>query len=1062
MKKIIFIITTIAFFLICSSDVGAQTVFRLNQIITNPTSSGVIMSNGVATSSAVASSSPTLQNLFVTGTTTTGALVTPIFSSGVCSGNSFVIGSDPNQFVFNCTNGNTQIGTSTINAKLAVINRVDSRPTLYVDGGETGLPIARFIRGGLTAQPELRITGEAGNPQLQTISGALLRSSIGTLASDNSYRIAVGANPIGGASDAITITGAARNVGIGTSAPLNRLDVRGILEVSNGVFNTDLEMLRFGRSDTPGIRYSSLFYKNSDVTTENKLTFKLHNANTSTSQSDVMTLVGDGDVGIGTTSPIAKLSVENTTGSETAVFSDQATDPTPVSIGNNGELRVNATGGNATNTAESNVPDFSVYPTTRSANLDSMFLMKMESGGNRKISWNNNRIQAEFTNGAGGSKVVAPAGLNFMPVLSIAAGIGIGTTTNAWDAYLTIQGTTTSDSGEQIKTFNQAGMNTFRLTDAGTMDVDNGVLYVDGSGRRVAVGHTSPNAQTVFHSLLGQTVNSGAWQGGRFDAQSAPTSPSSALVTGVLAIGQHLSSATAGNTTGAITGVLGVGRSDSANTTVQTSTGIQGQNWQLGTGTTTNAIALSATSPSITGGSITNQFGVNIAAQKIANVTNGYGIFQTGASDFNLFNGNIGLETSAPTHSLTLSSTADGITHYNTADQTTNYERVRQFWSGNIFNIQTEANGTGNGRNVRLAARNGQHYLEITQTPSTQPIYDFNQTTVHSVAPRGFVRITGTHQASSLNPTTLLVSPVVNNSATGGYKALRISPYIQTNGSGTNYLADFGTNSNGTGDDSTHTSRVVITDTGNVGIGTTVPTSTVANRTVLHLNDPNGLGADFRITGSTVSGRLFNNNSLVGFGTDSNHDFMIFTNSGANQRITVKNSGEVGIASTTPNFPLSVTGNTFVSGQVYRTASLGEIWVEGSATTQSIPTGATYTKITAFDTNGNSAGNVTNDVANDKITITRAGLYKIGMFTSFSDGSNVTWDCSVFAGGTEMRNVHFTRNLGTGGDIGNAGDMGFYRATGTTDIDLRCKHDNGASQNLLIQDATLSVEYAGE
>lgn len=64
--------------------------------------------------------------------------------------------------------------------------------------------------------------------------------------------------------------------------------------------------------------------------------------------------------------------------------------------------------------------------------------------------------------------------------------------------------------------------------------------------------------------------------------------------------------------------------------------------------------------------------------------------------------GYVGIGTVAPTHSLTLSSSSNGMSYYNTADQVTNYERLEMNWSGNIANIMTGINGTGSARVLRV------------------------------------------------------------------------------------------------------------------------------------------------------------------------------------------------------------------------------------------------------------------------------------------------------------------------------------------------------------------------
>lgn len=56
--------------------------------------------------------------------------------------------------------------------------------------------------------------------------------------------------------------------------------------------------------------------------------------------------------------------------------------------------------------------------------------------------------------------------------------------------------------------------------------------------------------------------------------------------------------------------------------------------------------------------------------------------------------------------SIPSTSTA-GLQLYNTADQTTNYERGAAYWSGNIFVIGTEKGGSGSNRSPRLTTTSG-------------------------------------------------------------------------------------------------------------------------------------------------------------------------------------------------------------------------------------------------------------------------------------------------------------------------------------------------------------------
>lgn len=100
-----------------------------------------------------------------------------------------------------------------------------------------------------------------------------------------------------------------------------------------------------------------------------------------------------------------------------------------------------------------------------------------------------------------------------------------------------------------------------------------------------------------------------------------------------------------------------------------------------------------------------------------------------------------------------------------------------------------------------------------------------------------------------------------------------------------------------------------------IGIGTAnpLPASALSGRTVLHINDTSGNGAEFRLNSATAQGRFFNSNTFFGFGTDTNHTLNFFTNGGANTRFVIENNGEItfnqGILKTASNRNLSLIPN---------------------------------------------------------------------------------------------------------------------------------------------------------
>lgn len=78
--------------------------------------------------------------------------------------------------------------------------------------------------------------------------------------------------------------------------------------------------------------------------------------------------------------------------------------------------------------------------------------------------------------------------------------------------------------------------------------------------------------------------------------------------------------------------------------TVPTLRGVGGQVSALNSGVVTTGTALYAWSPNISGGgAITNAYGLYLNTQKVAGVTNGFGIRQVGANDLNQFDGPLGV-----------------------------------------------------------------------------------------------------------------------------------------------------------------------------------------------------------------------------------------------------------------------------------------------------------------------------------------------------------------------------------------------------------------------------------
>lgn len=139
-----------------------------------------------------------------------------------------------------------------------------------------------------------------------------------------------------------------------------------------------------------------------------------------------------------------------------------------------------------------------------------------------------------------------------------------------------------------------------------------------------------------------------------------------------------------------------------------------------------------------------------------------------------------------------------------------------------------------------------------------------------------------------------------------------------------------------------------------------------------------------------------------------------------------------------------------------------EIYVHEGVTGETIATGAGYTKSTAFATDGVS-NNCTADSANDKITITKPGTYKVECSLSFTGaGVNVNWFGSIFVDGVEQDKIHFERKINTGGDYGSTQFGGVVTVSSVpVDLDLRFRHDDGSDRDVTVRYANLNVNRIG-
>ena len=139
-----------------------------------------------------------------------------------------------------------------------------------------------------------------------------------------------------------------------------------------------------------------------------------------------------------------------------------------------------------------------------------------------------------------------------------------------------------------------------------------------------------------------------------------------------------------------------------------------------------------------------------------------------------------------------------------------------------------------------------------------------------------------------------------------------------------------------------------------------------------------------------------------------------------------------------------------------------EIYVHEGVTPQTIANGAGYTKCTGFASDGVSSG-ATADSANDKLTITQLGTYKVECSVSFTGtGTNVNWFGAIFVDGVEQDKIHFERKIGAGGDFGSTQFGGCVTVSSApVDVDLRFRHSDGTDKDVTVRYANMNINRIG-
>lgn len=125
---------------------------------------------------------------------------------------------------------------------------------------------------------------------------------------------------------------------------------------------------------------------------------------------------------------------------------------------------------------------------------------------------------------------------------------------------------------------------------------------------------------------------------------------------------------------------------------------------------------------------------------------------------------------------------------YNTADQTTNYERLRASFVSNRAEVGTFFAGTGTPRQMRVGAGNASTLSSFLGFYSQQ--FPFIEAVIPNTAGGGVLveLFKGTFTGSLGTQTIASIQPTFNQSGTAAYTALDVNPTESATGSGTKLL----------------------------------------------------------------------------------------------------------------------------------------------------------------------------------------------------------------------------------------------------------------------------------
>lgn len=706
----------------------------------------------------------------------------------------------------------------------------------------------------------------------------------------------------GGLADTLTLKNG--KIGINNTTPVDTLEVRGAWTSAGGLtlVNTagsgnELNTILFYDSGWSTVS-SAISHKLISGATDTELDFF---ASTGSTMSQQMVIQGTGKVGIGTTAPDKPLEVNSATGAGIRItYNDgngSAANYSDLSVSSGGDITIAPSGGDTNITGNLIVSSLTSGGTqcvqASSTGVLSGTGSACGSGGGTTVggsitSGTANRVlyenasnqlaeSANFTYDAttlGVSNSSTTASNKVINISQTGATSGTdyaGYFSNTGAATTNIAGyfTATGGTNNYAAIFENGKVGIGTTAPAARFDIsgtDIGGVYTNGFGQTFNLTQkvdntitTDPATDYASASLLGINMNiaSGTVSGtgivGVFGVSNTAstdgaTYDSTSPIAGVYGITSLLGTGSVNMSMG---GSFGISRAGTGVVTNMRGINVANANY-VGAGTIADVRGINIQQPYHTaGGTITDIYGLYIEDQVPAagTVTNTpYGIYQAGSSNYNYFAGNVGIGDASPSALLTVGSgdlfqvnssgaiaAATGITSSGTITLSGlggGGTKCVQTDNSGVITAAASACGSGGGLTVGTTA--------ITSGTANRVLFENGSNVLSEDA-------NFTYDGNTLgvaNSSTTASNKVINISQTGATSGTDYAGYFSNTGAATVNVGLYATATGATNN------YAAIFDAGNVGIGTTAPTSKLTVTDSNSTSNLNKISAQINLTDS--------------------------------------------------------------------------------------------------------------------------------------------------------------------------------------------------------------------